>query len=340
MRELTIDGKTYRLPNVQNQFQQDTYIHLINWKWQNITREEGYYVNRGKRIPYDAILPESVKEDFPAIYPPVVDALEQHRERYYFKMHQHFNHMASSQAANANLFLPVLLHPQANDVLRQLKPDFDELAIGELDKGYQLEYWGPRNGPGLLGDHTQRYGTDADIAIAYYNQQRELCLWLVEHKLTEKEFTECNGSKSKGKKENHDCSRSFSEIIEHKSCCYYHDVRRFRYWDITEKHQDFFVNHVKHAGCPFRGGMNQLWRNQLLALAIEDTGQYRHVYFSVVKHPKNTYLDKTIAAYQDLTADNPKFSVFTSADVLNAAASLHDSKLDEWVRWYRELYDL
>jgi len=294
-----------------------------------------------ERIPYDAILPESVREDFPVIYPTVVDALIQHHERFYFKLHQHFNHMASSQAANANLFLPTLLHPQANEVLRQLKSDFDDLATGELDKGFQIEFWGPRNGTGLLGDHTQLYGTDSDIAIAYYNRERELCLWLIEHKLSEAEFTKCGGYKSNGRTAKHNCSKSFSEILDNKSFCYYHDIRKFRYWDITENNQGFFINHTKYAQCPFHGGMNQLWRNQLLALSLEDRDQpYKHVCFSVVKHPGNSYLDKTITEYKDLTANNAKFSVFTSSVVIDAAIGLHDSELDKWIAWYRELYNL
>ena len=342
MKEFTVNGKNYRMPNILNPFQEAIYVHLIDWKWKHITEEEGYYTHRGRKIPYDAILPESVKKDFPVIYPEVVDALKQHHEKFYFKLHQHFNHMASSQAANANLFLPLLLHPRTSEVLRQIKPDdFDELAIGELDRGFQIEFWGPRIGTGLLGDHTKRYGTDSDIAIAYYNKKRELCLWLIEHKLTEKDFTQCHGYTSNGRTEKHDCMKSFSEILDNKSFCYYHDVRKFKYWEITDKHRGFFVNHEKHAQCPFQGGMNQLWRNQLLALSLEEQKQpYEHVYFSVVRHPGNSYLDKTITEYKELTANNPKFSVFTSADVINAAIGLHDPKLDKWIDWYKELYRL
>jgi hypothetical protein len=49
--------------------------------------------------------------------------------------------MASSQAANINLFLPVLLHPAADANLASLKPDFAALARSELDHGYRIEFW-------------------------------------------------------------------------------------------------------------------------------------------------------------------------------------------------------
>lgn len=342
MIEWQENGNIYRIPNLLNDFQRKMYIHLIDWKWNHITKEEGYYNHLGRKIPYDAILPESVKKDFPVIYPDVVDALKKHHEKFYFKLHQHFNHMASSQAANANLFLPVLLHPRVNDVLRLIKPDdFNELATEELDHGFQIEFWGPREGAGLLGDHTKLYGTDSDIAIAYFNKKHELCLWLIEHKLTEQEFTECHGLTSNRKRPQHDCSKSFTEILKDKGYCYYHDVRHFKYWDITERHQSIFANHQKYAQCPFRGGMNQLWRNQLLALSLEEqTKPYKHVFFSVVRHPLNIYLDNTITDYRNLTANNPKFTAFTSADVISAAEGLNDTKLNEWATWYKTLYKL
>jgi len=338
MKEFSVDGKKYRLPGALNPFQQEMYIHLIDWKWSHITKEPGHYGN----VPYDAILPESVRDDFPVIYPEAVETLKRHHDNFSFKYHQHFNHVVSSQAANFNLFLPLLGHPLVNEVLGQLKPDFAELAVDVLDHGFKLEFWGAKEGKGLLGDHTAFSGTDSDIAIAYYNKQGELCLWLIEHKLTEKEFSKCNAATSNGRKSHHDCSKAFSEILENKDLCYYHNVRRFKYWDITALHQALFVNHRQHAACPFRGGMNQLWRNQLLALSLEDKKEqpYQQVYFSVVRHPKNTSLDQTINDYKNLVGNNEKFSTFTSADVIDAARTLTDPELNSWITWYNELYKL
>ncbi len=212
-----------------------------------------------------------------------------------------------------------------------------------MDHGFKLEFWGASEGTGLLGDHTAFSGTDSDIAIAYYNKQGELCLWLIEHKLTEKEFTKCHAATSRNRNPNrHDCSGTFSEILENKDLCYYHNVRCFNYWDITERHRDFFLNQHQYKECPFRSGINQLWRNQLLAFGLEDAGNksYQKVYFSVVKHPKNTFLDRTIANYKNLVGNNGRFSAFTSADVINAAATLNDPDLNSWIIWYKDLYKL
>ena len=336
MKILTLNGNDYHLPNVLNAFQQEMYIHLIDWKWHHVTREVGYH--RG--IPYDVILPDAYADRYPMLYPPIVDTLEEHLERFPFRIHKFFHHMASSQAANLNLFLPVLHHPQADAILSALRPDFARLAVSQLDHGYRIEFWDEPFGN--LGDKSNVAGTDVDIAIAYFNHQDELCLWLIEHKLTEREFTECGGFKSKGRQPRHDCSRSFTDILADKHLCYYHDVRHFNYWTITEAHRAFFANHDRFAHCPFQGGLNQLWRNQLLALSIEEDSRqpYTHVSFSVVKHPGNTALDDSLHAYRQLIADHPKFTVFTSADVIAAAAALNDTQLNAWIRWYKDLYNL
>jgi hypothetical protein len=336
MKVFTVNGQDYKLPGSLSTFQQEMYVHLINWKWSHITRKPG--TNDG--ILYDAFLPDEYADKYPMLYPNITDALRQHLQKYPFRIHTYFNHMASSQAANLNLFLPILLHPYANAVFAKLRPEFARLATENLDHGFRIEFWDEPFGN--LHDKSKAAGTDADIAIAYYNHDDELCLWLIEHKLTEKEFTRCGGAKSHRKRPSHDCSKSFSEILANKNLCFYHHMSKYNYWNITEANRSFFVNPTQYAHCPFRGGLNQLWRNQLLGLSIEqdDRQPYLQVTFSVVKHPRNTHLDPSLADYQNLIASNPKFTVFTSADVIDAAAALSDPELDQWIAWYRNLYAL
>jgi len=336
MRVLTQDGKTYRLPSLLNPFQEQMYIHLIDWKRKHVGESSG--TSRG--IPYDAILPDEAAEHWPLIYPAIREALQEHMRLFPFRIHKYFNHMASSQAANINLFLPILHHLRAAAILARLKPDLQHLAIEHLDHGYRIEFWDEPYG--CLGDKNTVSGTDADMGIAYYNHDGELCLWLIEHKLTEAEFTTCGGFRSRGRQPWHDCGKTFVELIKDPSPCYYHDVRKFNYWQITAANQDFFPNHAVYFDCPFRSGMNQLWRNQLLALAIEQEERqpYRQVTFSVVRHPQNNFLDKTIEDYQALIGNNSKFTIFTSAQFIAAAEAQADDDLQAWITWYKELYDV
>lgn len=343
MKIETINNKKYKLPNSLNKFQKELYVHLINYKWKHITKEVGLYKYNGEYLEYDAILPESIRKKYPLIYPSILNDLNQHLEIYPFKLHTHFNHMASSQAANVNLFLPILLGNNANAILKELKPDFKSLAIEYLYKGFRIEYWDENSNEekGLLGDHNARSGTDCDIAIAYYNTKDELCLWLIEHKLTEKEFTECGGYKSNGRdKEKHRCEKSFEEICKNKNLCYYHDVRGSNYWGITTANKDFFINNDANTSCPFKNGRNQLWRNQLLGFAIEQDEKqpYKEVCFSVVHHPKNTYLNNSMEQYNELIGNKSKFFSFTSKQVIDAASKIKDTELEEWIDWYKELY--
>lgn len=336
-----IDG--YKIPHTLTRYQREMYIHLVEYKWKHITRESGKYNLKNRVIEYDTLLPESVHREFPLIYPSILSDLKQHQGVYPFKFHKHFYHMASSQVANINLFLPILLSSKANDILRLLKPDFKELAIDELYKGFRIEFWDGNSTKerGSLNDHNANSGTDSDIAIAYYNHSDELCLWLIEHKLTEKEFTECGGYKSKGRlNEKHRCEVLFADIIENKDLCYYHSRSKYNYWNITNKHQSFFVNHEAFSSCPFRKGMNQLWRNQLLAFAVEDdrSNDFKEVFFSVVHHPDNHSLDKTIGEYKTLIDNSSKFSSFTSKDVIDKATMMDDEVIGDWVDWYKELY--
>ncbi len=336
MRVLEQGGKTYRLPSVLNSFQERLYIHLIDWKRQHITETPG----RARGNTYDAILPDEIGEQLPLIYPSIRNALEEHLQRSPFRIHKYFNHMASSQAANINLFLPILRHPHGADILRLLKPDLARLATEHLDHGYRIEFWDDPHG--CLGDKTPVSGTDSDLAIAYYNQDGVLCLWLIEHKLTEAEFTQCGGFKSRGRQDRHDCQKNLGELLEDPSACYYHDINKYNYWKITQANRNFFPNHQEHSRCPFHGGMNQLWRNQLLALAVEQDPRqpYQLASFSVVRHPRNKALDRTLHDYQKLVGGNPKFTVFTSAQVIAAAEAHADDELRTWINWYRDLYDV
>lgn len=84
----------------------------------------------------------------------------------------------------------------------------------------------------------------------------------------------------------------------------------------------FYVKAYECKGCPFRGGMNQLWRNQLLAMALEKEGTYKKVYFSVVHHPENHFLYKSMSEYAKLTDHSSKFNSFTSDKLIDAASIL------------------
>ncbi|MEA1949653.1 MAG: hypothetical protein U9N83_20440 [Thermodesulfobacteriota bacterium] len=324
-------SEKYRLPKKLTDFQLSLYIHLIEWKWEYLTTEPG--IHGGNK--YDAILPKDFQDDLHPLYRPLVQEI---RQNHPFKVHKHFGHMASSQAACINLFAPVLLNKEvADSVFPTINPKFSTLANDMLDGGFRFEYWDTSN---PLNDHTDAAGTDSDVAIAYYDTNGELSLWLIEHKLTEDEFTTCGGYKSRGNHTKEQC-RNGAQILNDRRRCFYHYHCDYRYWDITHSSELYDLNVLKtRIRCPFIGGENQLWRNQLMAHAIEEKQKFKNVHFSVVHHPKNNDLKKTIDSYTDMLENKDLFSVFTSERIINAVTQLNNKEIQKWANWYSELYNL
>ena len=78
MKSVDVNGKQYRLPEELNLFQQELYIHLIDWKWAHISKEPG--ISHGQE--FDAILSESIVNNglSPLLYEGIVEILDEHRE--------------------------------------------------------------------------------------------------------------------------------------------------------------------------------------------------------------------------------------------------------------------
>lgn len=221
-----------------------------------------------------------------------------------------------------------------------VKTDIDSIAVDHLDRGFRIEFWDePDN---MLNDHNRSTGTDSDFAIAYRNHDGILCLWLIEHKLTEAEFTTCGGAKSKGRTVGQHACTPTAQIMKCSGLCYYHSACSYNYWPLTLAETEAFPPERlrRFTSCPFKGGMNQLWRNQLLAIAIERAKQwpYQEVYFSVVRHPQNQALDASIEAFHELTGATGRFFAFTPEPIVRAAKRADESALHAWAQWYGDLY--
>ena len=110
-----------------------------------------------------------------------------------------------------------------------------------------------------------------------------------------------------------------------------------------QRHPEVFdAGRIRGLGeCPFMGGANQLWRNVLLALAVEDSRAYPYgrVHLSVVQHPRNPDLGNTMADFRSLLKDESRFSHFTSNMLVQAAEQTGEPSLLQWAAWYRGLYD-
>lgn len=336
--EKIINGKKYYIPSNLTLEQKSIYVKIIDWKRKNITTLRGSY--RGHE--YDAFFPKKTAIP-PMMYKPIIPLLkEMQHSDFTYKPHKFACHAVSSQTACINLFMPLLLSKDANQILPMISgcpSDFKEIARDKLYNGFCFEYWGQdiKQGAGVLNDHSKQAGTDADVAIAYYNKENKLCLWLIEHKLSEKEFTICGAYKSKANKYKEYCIKcNLIEIADNPMKCHYHMIG-YEYWNIIKENLNKYQGYIEVKGCPFKGGLNQLWRNQMLAFALQATGVYNTVTFSVCHHAKNTMLNKSINRYKTLICRNNIFSSFTNYDILNAI-SPQNIELQKWVQWYKDVY--
>ena len=75
----------------------------------------------------------------------------------------------------------------------------------------------------------------------------------------------------------------------------------------------------------------------MLAFALEDTGKYHTVTFSVCHHAQNSMLMHTINQYKSLISNDLMFTSFTNYDILNAITENH-SNLNKWKTWYEDVY--
>lgn len=97
----------YRIPSNLSDFQRDMYIYLIGLKHRHLTDKPGFYAGHA----YDAVLPEELKGQLPHLYEPIRQRFLDHQQTFHFKTHKFADHMASSQIACANLFLPIMAQP-------------------------------------------------------------------------------------------------------------------------------------------------------------------------------------------------------------------------------------
>ena len=135
-------------------------------------------------------------------------------------------------------------------------------------------------------------------------------------------------------------SRYIDEAIGKQYCKEAHyDLHKikYKYWDIYRTHEEKYQGNIQIIGCPFREGLNQLWRNQLLGFALQETGVYKNTTFSVCHHAKNRMLNQSILRYKELTCRNKMFNSFTNYDVLNAVNDVK-SDLHSWLNWYKDVY--
>ena len=142
-------------------FQKCVYQYLTSYKEENITKECGTYKGEKRK----EFLPESYwNEEVPAmLYSGIRETVKDiQKSEFRYKPHLFaFKHVASSQTACINLFVPILESEHVNEILKSIDAcpkDFKEINRDALKNGYRFEFWDStdENDKGLLGDHSKQ----------------------------------------------------------------------------------------------------------------------------------------------------------------------------------------
>ena len=147
--------------------------------------------------------------------------------------------------------------------VRHLEPEFTPKKCDSV-VGFE------RIGDESIGDQSANHGTDSDIAVFYTYDGGKKGLLLTEFKFIKAEFSTCSSYRSKEKIKQVCNSPSFyPDLIEqkqNKNGHYLCGYNKYLNWDLTKKSKVLDIQKMKTStACPFRFGLNQLWRNMLLA---------------------------------------------------------------------------
>lgn len=198
---------------------------------------------------------------------------------------------ASSQAYCFNLFLYLNKHMSlANKLFSELMGKAVKVEHVELEftpNQMQVDPFGDSLSDSKnltltkdesIGDQSTFGGTDADVALFYGFDEGKKGVLLIEFKFIEAEFSVCSSYKNKQEVRAY-CSGPdyYRELVANQRTdsrqqplCGY---TRYLNWALTAESEMFSdsltqsdtITGNRIAACPFRYGLNQLWRNMLLA---------------------------------------------------------------------------
>ena len=209
----------------------------------------------------------------PSIYKTTLERFEKHKAG---DLKRILTNTAASQPYCFNLFVHLSQNPGLADALfsellstkveiAHIEPEFTPNKLKELSGFEQVLE------DESIGDQSEFAGTDADVAIFYKYGNSQKGVLLIEFKFIEPEFSVCSSYKKKIEaKPICDNPEFFDTLIakvktdsKGNPLCGY---TKYQNWNLTSTSTVIDGEKVRQsAQCPFRFGLNQLWRNMLLA---------------------------------------------------------------------------
>ena len=259
------------------------------------------------------------------------------------KFHKHIAHLRSSQAFAFNLFLPFREGNRSTLSTRVSKLLGVPISIEEV----RFE-WVP---PGAIlgeirGDRPspREPATAVDVVLWCRLKDGNRAVVLLEVKLSETDFTHCNGRTSPANSRPDVCA-SARLFFKDQRACYLrrpaHMLRDRRYWEIfTTSHGSVpaaFPGSDLSGACPFAYGMQQPMRNLAIAKGLEQEGIVKQAWFALCTHDDNPHIAGHWKEWRLLlNGSDTAYSLPASAIVRSGEAE----GLVEWAAWMRQRYRL
>ena len=200
---------------------------------------------------------------------------------------------------------------------------------------------GELHGDRPVGNET---ATGVDVVLWGRLPDGDRCAVLVEVKLSETDFTHCNGRTSQGNRRKDVCD-SGDLFFEDPSACYLtrplHQRRDRRYWEIFSRANGTVFEAfpgVDPAGpCPFAFSMQQPMRNLAVARGLEQDGGLgiTSAWFVLCAHDNNPDIPRLWRDWGDIL---PATATAPSLPASEVVAAGEAEGLAEWAMWMRDRY--
>ena len=261
------------------------------------------------------------------------------------RLHRYASHLRSSQVFALNLFLPFRKGSSAGLSSRLSEIVGTRLSIEDV----RFEWVPPGS---LLGeiDGDRPVGdepaTAVDVVLWSLLADGRRAVILLEVKLSEPDFTHCNGRTSPANHRRDVCG-SASLFFENPKACYLRRPLRKRrdrrYWEIFAfEHGSVraaFPGADLEGACPFSESMQQPMRNLAIARGLEQDSKFAvsKAWFALCAHDDNQDAAEHWKRWKRLLPDASMAPVLSASDVVRAG---EDEGLVDWATWMRDRYRL
>ncbi len=336
----------------------DIYMneYQTHWRKSNISDKRHGYQN-GHQRPW--ILPKHLWEE--GLYPELRNGAEDVKiivDRYLKKWgvqrHTGSHNLKSSWIQCANLYFP--FRQDTELILGFLTENISSaiISIDRIDLEYALDP--PLDPHTLLGEPKGQRGsgqTSPDLAITVSTKSGKGLL-LIENKLTEHSFYSCSGRKSEYGIPDPSACKDFALIqTDLTKNCYQMTTAwakdgRFKrkYWDYLKK--NLTTHGMKLKMCPASTAGYQLFRQQALAEALANCGEYDLVFSCVAYDSRNeklrTSLEYSIGikdfamGWKKIFNGKAGFSAFSHQDWVQYVVDNGSATWASWIRYVNERY--